>query len=68
MLGTEQVLAVRTGLAFLLPVPWEGECWSEVLHCPIQGGSREGAGPGKPKLALVVWRGWGVLKGRDELG
>lgn len=57
MPSTEQVLVVRvgvgTGWPFGAPSPWEGECWPGALHCPIQGGSLVGAGPRRPKLALV---------------
>lgn len=62
MPGTEQVLVIRVGVGagwpFHAPSPWEGECWPGALHCPIQVGSPVGAGPRKPKLALVA-RGGG---------
>lgn len=59
MLGTEHVLAGGGGgrLAFPCSCPGEGECWPAALRCPIQGGSSVGAGPVKPKLALVAGGG-----------
>ena len=65
----EQVLGERAGAGwpFPAPSPWEGECWPGALHCPI-GSLPVGGGSWEAKISLGGWRGWGVLKGRDEAG
>lgn len=58
MLGTEQVLVVRTGAGLsMLPVPGRGNVGLKPSVAQSREAAGRGAGPGKPKLALVAGGG-----------
>ena len=69
MLGTEQVLVVRTGAGLsMLSVPGRGTVGLKPSIAQSREAAGRGGGSWEAKISFGAWRGWGVLKGRDELG
>ena len=69
VLGTEQVLVVRTGAGLsMLSVPGRGNVGLKPSIAQSREAAGRGGGSWEAKISFGAWRGWGVLKGRDELG
>lgn len=68
MLGTEHVLTVRgqTGLAMFPSLG--GGMLASSPPLPNPGRQLRGGGSCEAKISFGGWRGWGLLKGRNELG